>query len=57
MTGKQQRRLGSLAVSALGLGCMGMSAFSGQGDDAEFLATIGLALDRGCTFLDTAAPA
>ena len=54
MTGKQQRRLGSLAVSALGLGCMGMSAFSGQGDDAEFLATIGLALDRGCTFLDTA---
>ena len=56
MTGVQQRRLGSLAVSALGLGCMGMSEVCGQGDDAESLATIGLALDRDCTFLDTAAP-
>ena len=50
----QQRRLGSLSVSALGLGCMGMSEFYGPGDDQESLATIRLALDRGCTFLDTA---
>jgi len=50
----QQRTLGSLTVSALGLGCMGMSEFYGTGDDQESLATIGLALDRGCTFLDTA---
>ena len=50
----QSRTLGSLTVSALGLGCMGMSEFYGQGDDEESLATIGLALDRGCTFLDTA---
>ena len=50
----QQRTLGSLTVSALGLGCMGMSEFYGPGDDTESLATIGAALDRGCTFLDTA---
>ncbi len=50
----QQRTLGSLTVSALGLGCMGMSEFYGQRDEQESLATIGLALDRGCTFLDTA---
>ena len=50
----QQRTLGSLTVSALGLGCMGMSEFYGPGDEQESLATIGLALDRGCTFLDTA---
>jgi aryl-alcohol dehydrogenase-like predicted oxidoreductase len=50
----QTRTLGSLTVSALGLGCMGMSEFYGQGDEQESLATIGLALDRGCTFLDTA---
>ena len=41
-------------VSALGLGCMGMSEFYGAGDDAESLATIRLALDRGVTLLDTA---
>ena len=50
----QQRTLGPLTVSALGLGCMGMSEFYGAGDEQESLATIGLALDRGCTFLDTA---
>jgi aryl-alcohol dehydrogenase-like predicted oxidoreductase len=50
----EQRTLGSLTVSALGLGCMGMSEFYGRGDEQESLATIGLALDRGCTFLDTA---
>ena len=50
----QQRNLGTLSVSALGLGCMGMSEFYGKGDEAESLATISAALDAGCTFLDTA---
>jgi len=43
-----------LTVSALGLGCMGMSEFYGPRDEAESLATLRHALDRGCTFLDTA---
>ncbi len=50
----QQRRLGSLQVSALGLGCMGMSEFYGTPDQAAGVATIHRALDLGVTFLDTA---
>jgi aryl-alcohol dehydrogenase-like predicted oxidoreductase len=51
----QTRSLGgSLSVSALGLGCMGMSEFYGTSDEAEALEVIARALDLGCTFLDTA---
>ena len=52
----QYRRLGksSLVVSALGLGCMGMSQSYGTPDDAESVATINHAIDRGITMLDTA---
>ncbi len=52
----QYRRLGksSLVVSALGLGCMGMSQSYGTPDDTESLATINHAIDRGITMLDTA---
>ena len=44
----------ALAVSALGLGCMGMSEFYGDTNDDESLAVISHALRAGCTFLDTA---
>src|SRR5512143_81100 len=50
------QRLGrsDLEVSAIGLGCMGMSEFYGATNEAEAVATIHRALDLGCTFLDTA---
>jgi aryl-alcohol dehydrogenase-like predicted oxidoreductase len=50
----QRRKLGSLEVSALGLGCMGMSAFYGSADEREAVATIQRALELGIDFLDTA---
>ncbi len=48
------RTLGDLAVSPIGLGCMGMSAFYGTTDEPEAIATIHRAIELGCTFLDTA---
>lgn len=50
------RKLGSqgLQVSAIGLGCMGMSQSYGPADEAESTATLHRAIELGCTFLDTA---
>ena len=52
----ERRRLGRNGpeVSAIGLGCMGMSEFYGAGDEAESIATIHHAIERGVDFLDTA---
>jgi len=50
----QTRNLGQLEVSALGLGCMGMSEFYGDRDETESLATLDRALELGIDFWDTA---
>jgi aryl-alcohol dehydrogenase-like predicted oxidoreductase len=49
----KQRQLRDLTVSAIGLGCMGMSEFYGPSDEDQSLAAINRALDLGVTFLDT----
>ncbi|WP_228973080.1 aldo/keto reductase [Streptomyces sp. DH12] len=54
MTDVPTRHLGALAVSAQGLGCMGMSHGYGAADDAQSIATLRRALDLGVTLLDTA---
>jgi aryl-alcohol dehydrogenase-like predicted oxidoreductase len=50
----KQRKLADLEVSALGLGCMGMSAFYGTTDEDESVRTIQRALELGINFIDTA---
>jgi aryl-alcohol dehydrogenase-like predicted oxidoreductase len=49
-----RRKLRDLDVSAIGLGCMGMSAFYGSSDEEEAVETIRRALELGIDFLDTA---
>lgn len=53
MTNVSTRHLGELAVSAQGLGCMGMSHAYGAADDEQSIATLHRALDLGVTLLDT----
>lgn len=50
----KMRKIGSLEVSAIGLGCMGMSIAYGERDEPGSIATVRHALDRGVTFIDTA---
>lgn len=50
----QKRKLGELEVSAIGLGCMGMSDFYSSGNEQQAIDTIHYALDHGVNFLDTA---
>ena len=51
----EKRKIGStLAVSAIGLGCMGMSEFYGETDETESLETLKRAFDLGLNFFDTA---
>ncbi|WP_297667592.1 aldo/keto reductase [uncultured Corynebacterium sp.] len=50
----QTRQLRDLTVSAVGLGCMGMSTVYGRPNKTEAIATLNLALDQGITFFDTA---
>ncbi|MEZ2329804.1 aldo/keto reductase [Mesorhizobium sp. RCC_202] len=52
--GKQKLGSQGLDVSAIGLGCMGMSQSYGPADEAESIATLHRAIEVGCTFLDTA---
>jgi aryl-alcohol dehydrogenase-like predicted oxidoreductase len=51
---RKRRLRDELTVSALGLGCTGMSEFYGSGDEVESIATMHRAIDLGVDFLDTA---